>query len=195
MSKDPFVIRADELDPTDQTPEDAPPPPEDPPSGAAMVRMAELAARPRRGGGWFWPLAGSLLSLVISVAAYDYLTGLIAEYPAIGWLALALTLMLAAVVLGQVVREVWAIRKLARIDRFRAAALAATALTDASAARRVSEDLDAFYAGRPEMKWSRELLAEQRAGLLDPDAVIAATERALIRPISASNIRTVPSCV
>lgn len=191
MSKDPFVIRADELDPTDQTPEDAPPPPEDPPSGAAMVRMAELAARPRRGGGWFWPLAGSLLSLVISVAAYDYLTGLIAEYPMVGWLALALTLMLAAVVLGQVVREVWAIRKLARIDRFRAAALAATALTDASAARRVSEDLDAFYAGRPEMKWSRELLAEQRAGLLDPDAVIAATERALMAPLDAAARREI----
>lgn len=191
MSKDPFVIRADELDPVDQTPEDAPPPPEDPPSGAAMVRMAELAARPRRGGGWFWPLAGSLLSLVVSVAAYDYLTGLIAEYPAIGWLALALTLMLAAVVLGQVVREVWAIRKLARIDRFRAAALAATALTDASAARRVSEDLDAFYAGRPEMKWSRELLAEQRAGLLDPDAVIAATERALMAPLDAAARREI----
>lgn len=191
MSKDPFVIRADELDPIDQTPEDAPPPPEDPPSGAAMVRMAELAARPRRGGGWFWPLAGSLLSLVVSVAAYDYLTGLIAEYPAVGWLALALTLMLAAVVLGQVVREVWAIRKLARIDRFRAAALAATALTDASAARRVSEDLDAFYAGRPEMKWSRELLAEQRAGLLDPDAVIAATERALMAPLDAAARREI----
>ncbi len=191
MSKDPFVIRADELDPTDQTPEDAPPPPEDPPSGAAMVRMAELAARPRRGGGWFWPLAGSLLSLVVSVAAYDYLTGLIAEYPAVGWLALALTLMLAAVVLGQVVREVWAIRKLARIDRFRAAALAATALTDASAARRVSEDLDAFYAGRPEMKWSRELLAEQRAGLLDPDAVIAATERTLMAPLDAAARREI----
>lgn len=191
MSKDPFVIRADELDPTDQTPEDAPPPPEDPPSGAAMVRMAELAARPRRGGGWFWPLAGSLLSLVISVAAYDYLTGLIAEYPMVGWLALALTLMLAAVVLGQVVREVWAIRKLARIDRFRAAALAATALTDASAARRVSEDLDAFYAGRPEMKWSRELLAEQRAGLLDPDAVIAATERTLMAPLDAAARREI----
>lgn len=191
MSKDPFVIRADELDPTDQTPEDAPPPPEDPPSGAAMVRMAELAARPRRGGGWFWPLAGSLLSLVVSVAAYDYLTGLIAEYPMVGWLALALTLMLAAVVLGQVVREVWAIRKLARIDRFRAAALAATALTDASAARRVSEDLDAFYAGRPEMKWSRELLAEQRAGLLDPDAVIAATERTLMAPLDAAARREI----
>ena len=191
MSKDPFVIRADELDPIDQTPEDAPPPPEDPPSGGAMVRMAELAARPRRGGGWFWPLAGSLLSLVVSVAAYDYLTGLIAEYPAIGWLALALTLMLAAVVRGQVVREVWAIRKLARIDRFRAAALAATALTDASAARRVSEDLDAFYAGRPEMKWSRELLAEQRAGLLDPDAVIAATERTLMAPLDAAARREI----
>ena len=191
MSKDPFVIRADELDPIDQTPEDAPPPPEDPPSGAAMVRMAELAARPRRGGGWFWPLAGSLLSLVVSVAAYDYLTGLIAEYPAIGWLALALTLMLAAVVLGQVARELWAIRKLARIDRFRAAALAAAALTDASAARKVSEDLDAFYAGRPEMKWSRELLAEQRAGLLDPDAVIAATERALMAPLDAAARREI----
>jgi putative membrane protein len=191
VSKDPFVIRADELDPTDATPSDAPPPPEDPPTGAAMVRMAELASRPKRGGGWFWPVAGSLFSLVISVAAYDYLTSLIAEYPAVGWVALGLTVLLALIVLGQIVRELWAIRKLARIDRFRAAALAASALTDATEARRLSERIADFYAHRPELKWSRETLAEQREGLLDSDALLQATERALLGPLDAAARREI----
>ena len=72
---DPFVIDAADLPPSDVDPANAPPPPDDPPTGAAMVRMAELAARPARGRGWLWPIAGALLSLVVSVAAYDYLTG------------------------------------------------------------------------------------------------------------------------
>ena len=99
---DPFVIPADELDPVAATPADAPPPPDDElPQGEAMLTVTRLAARPRRGGP-FWTVLGALLSLVISIAAYDYLMGLLARYPLLGKLALVLTALLALMVLGQV---------------------------------------------------------------------------------------------
>lgn len=187
---DPFVIPAHELPPADANPALAPPPPDDPPTGAAMVRMAELAARPRRGGGWLWPTFGALLSLVVSVAAYDYLTSLIDRFPVIGAAALLLTGLLALLLLGQILREILAFRRLARIDRFRAEALAATSTADTAAANRLSESLESFYAGRPELQWSRETLAAERAGLLDADAIVQAAERQLA-PLDAAARREI----
>ncbi len=187
----PFVIDAADLPPSDSDPASAPPPPDEPPTGAAMVRMAELAARPPRGGGWLWPTAGALLAVVVSVAAYDYLAGLLARYPLIGMAATLLTGLLALLLVAQVLRELWAFRRLARIDRFRAEALAAAATADAAAARRLSEKLETFYAGRPELQWSRETLAGERAGLLDADAIVQATERRLLAPLDAAARREI----
>ncbi|MBA3324613.1 MAG: TIGR01620 family protein [Rhodobacteraceae bacterium] len=156
-----------------------------------MVRMAELAARPATGRGWLWPTAGALLSLVVSVAAYDYLSGLIVRSPVVGAAALLLTGLLALLLVGQIVRELLAFRRLARIDRFRAEALAATSTADTAAAVTLSEKLETFYAGRPELQWSRETLADQRAGLLDADALVQLTERQLLTPLDAAARREI----
>jgi putative membrane protein len=179
---DPFVIPGDELPPTIATPSDAPPPPDDPPQGEAMRQVTRLAARRGR-GGLFWTAAGSLLALVVSVAAYDYLTTLLARYPALGMVALALTALLALLVLVQLVRELWAFRRLARIDGFRTDAAAAHAGADRAAALALSDRLSRFYAGREELRWSRERLAEQRDAMLDADAILEATERQLLGPL------------
>jgi putative membrane protein len=156
-----------------------------------MVRMAELAARPARGGGWFWPAAGALLALVISTAAWDYVTGLFARNAALGTLALALVAILALSLLVQIGRELLAVRRLARIDGFRAEALAATATGDAAAAARLAERLETFYAGRPELRWSRETLASERAGLVDADAIVQAAERRLLEPLDGAARREI----
>jgi putative membrane protein len=182
---DPFVIPAEELAPAAATPSDAPPPPDELPQGEAMLTVTRLAARRRR-GGWFWSVAISLLTLVISVAAYDYLTGLIERYRPLGIAALVLTALLALIVLGQLVREAWAFRRLARIDSFRSAAAEAHATADRAAALALSERLTGFYAGRAELRWSRERLAEQRAEVLDADAILQLTERALFAPLDAA---------
>ena len=57
------------------------------------------------------------------------------------------------IVLVQVVRELWAFRRLARIDGFRAEAAAAHAAADRDAAVALSERLARFYGGRPELRW------------------------------------------
>jgi putative membrane protein len=186
----PFVLSAEELAPSALTPSDAPPPPDEVPQGEAMQTVTRLAAR-RRGGGLFWSVAGSLLTLVVSVAAYDYLTGLIERYRPLGIAALVLTALLALMLLVQVVRELWAFRRLARIDAFRLAAVEAHATADRAAALALSERLAGFYAGRAELRWSRDRLAEQRAEMLDADAILALTERALFTPLDAAARREV----
>lgn len=185
---DPFVISTDDLpEPETTSPAEAPPPPEqDAPTGAAMLRMARLTSRRGSGWGrWFWSLLGSLVSLVVSIAAYDYVMNLLARNQTLGRIVLGLLVALAALVLLQVVREIWAFRKLARIDRFRADATLALTTADNAAARALSHRLERFYSGRPELRWSRETLTEQRETLLDADATLALTERALFTPLDA----------
>lgn len=193
---DPFVIPAEDLAPAAITPAEAPPPPDpnadgEPPTGAAMATVTRLAARNRRGGGLFWTVAGSLFTLVISVAAYDWLTGLLERYRPLGIAALVLTGLLALLVLGQIVRELWAFRRLARIDAFRAAAAEAHATADRDAALALSDRLARLYGGRPELHWQRDRLAEQRADLLDADAILELTERALLAPLDTAARREI----
>jgi putative membrane protein len=187
---DPFVIPAEDLAPAAATPADAPPPPDEEPRGEAMLQVTRLAAR-KRGGGLFWTAAGSLLTLVISVAAYDYLTGLLARFPTLGLVALALTALLALLVLLQLVRELWAFRRLGRIDGFRAEAAAAHASADRAAAAALSGRLARFYARRPELRWNLARLAEQRDEVLDADALLELTERTLLAPLDAAARREI----
>lgn len=192
-SDEPFVIPARDLPPAGAGPGDAPPPPDDEPAAdPAMVRATAFAAR-RRGswGSWFWGLLASLVTLVISVATYDYFTGLLARFPALGTLGLALAGILALMLLVQIVRELVAFRRLARIDGFRAEAAAALAEADRARALALSERLERFYAGRAETRWGSETLAAQRDGVLDADALLQLTERALFAPLDAQARREI----
>lgn len=182
---EPFVIPGDELAPAGATPADAPPPPDEIPTGAAMVRVTGLAGRRRRGRGLVWAVAGSLVALVVSVATFDYLTGLLARYPTLGRVAVALTGLLLLLAVVHVVRELWAFRRLARIDGFRAEAAAVQASGDRDAAAAFSGRLARFYTGRPELEWPLGRLADQRAEVLDADALLAMTERAALEPLDA----------
>jgi putative membrane protein len=189
---DPFVIPADDLPPALTGPAEAPPPPDEEPRGDAMQRVTRLAARrPARLSRLFWSALGALVSLVVSVAAYDYLLSLLQRFPTLGKVALGLTVLLAVLVLIQVVRELWAFRRLARIDGFRTDAAAAHATADRAAAEALSVRLARFYGGRAELRWGTERLAEQREDMLDADAIVLLTERELLRPLDAEARREI----
>jgi putative membrane protein len=189
----PFVLRASELS-LGQTasPADAPPPPDEITSDeAAMETVTRIAGRRSSFGGWFWSLLATFLGLVISIAAYDYVTDLMARFPAIGIAALVLLATLTVMILVQVVRELWAIRRLARIDALRRDAASALASADEQAARAVSERLEGFYSGRSEVAWGAQSLARDRVDLLDADAILALTERSLFLPLDLEARREV----
>ena len=100
-------------------------------------------------------------------------------------IALALTAILALVVLVQIIREMWAFRRLARIDGFHKDAAKALEADDRKAALALSKRLETFYAHREEVRWGARDLEERRDGVLDADAMIALTERSLFAPLDA----------
>lgn len=185
-ARKPFVIEVEEA----ADPAAAAPVPDLPgatgPEGRAMHGMAAAAPLRRSALGRFAAWAfGALATLVLSVAAWDFVTGLFTRNTALGWLAFALVALavLAAVLLS--LREAMAFARLARLDALRARAEAAHARADLKAARAVVADLRALYTRRAEAAWGLRRLDERAAEVLDADALLSLAEAEVLAPLDA----------
>ncbi|WP_372837444.1 YcjF family protein [Phaeovulum sp.] len=180
-----------ELEGAAPTPADAPPVPDlgalPPPQGRAMQIATRLAARrPSRLTRFFWQAAMALVGFLVSVAAWNFMTGLIAAHPILGWLGTGLlgAFLLAAALVA--LRELAALARLARLDRVHRAATAAIVSGDLAAAREVVARLRTLYAAREELAWPRARLQEREAEMLDCASLLALTETELLTPLDAA---------
>lgn len=165
------------------SPADAPPV-EGPAEVPAAMRGAAAAATARSGGlgrlaAW---VLGSFAAFVLSVAVWDFVTGLLARNSLLGAVAAALAGAAVLVLVALALREVLAFARAARIDALRGR-VAQAAAGDLAGARRAVADLASLYAGRPEMAWPRDRLAAQAAEVMDADALVALAERTLMAPL------------
>ncbi|WP_439153830.1 YcjF family protein [Yoonia sp.] len=190
MTKGPVLI---DLDNTEAArPETAPAVPDDAPQGAAMRQMASLAARkPSRLARWFWSLTLALTGFVVSLAAWDYVTGLLARAPILGGIATLLIGMLILVLLVIGLRELAAFGRLRKLDTIQRDAATALAENDLNAARAVMSALERLYANRDDTAWGRAEMAARRAEVLDADALLGLAESTLLTPLDARATREV----
>ncbi|SHI65564.1 putative membrane protein [Shimia gijangensis] len=174
---------------------DAPPVPdvlESLPDGQAMQVAAQLAAqRPSRLARWFWSLLVLILGMVVSVAAWDFATGLIARSPMLGWVVTGLVAALALIALGIALRELAGFARLRRVDAIRSGAEAALGASDVKDARRVLDQLIRLYQGREDTAWGRERLAERQGDLMDADALLGLAEVEVLAPLDKAAMREI----
>ncbi|MEM0937798.1 MAG: TIGR01620 family protein [Pseudomonadota bacterium] len=184
-----------ELEPNTAQPDpaDAPPVPDTaPPQGTAMQTVAALGARRRSFvGRLFWSALLALVGFVVSVAAWDFVTGLIARNTLLGGVALALIGAVLVALVAIALREAASIARLARLDGIHRAAETAHATGELSAARDAVDRLIRLYAARPETEWGRTRLAESRAEVLDAETLLSAAEAELLAPLDAAALREV----
>ncbi|OWU84066.1 GTP-binding protein [Oceanicola sp. 22II-s10i] len=177
------------------SPADAPPVPDSPhpqAEGRAMQMAAQLAARrPSTLARWFWRLAGALVTTLVSIAAWSFVTNLIASTPLLGYFVAALIVAFLFVVLLIAVKEIAAFSRLARIDRLHLEADEALADEDLKRARALTQRLAALYAGRAEIAWGLERFREREAELFDASAVIGLAEAEMLAPLDAMALREV----
>ncbi len=185
----PFVIEVSDPDgPAD--PAAAPPVPDLPGAtgveGRAMRGVVAVATRRGSALGRFalWAF-GALATLVLSVAAWDFVTGLLTRNTALGWLAFALVALAVLAALLLSLREALAFARLARLDGLRARAEAAHATADLAAARAVVAQIRTLYAGRAEAAWGLRRFDERAPEVLDADALLALAETEILTPLDA----------
>ncbi len=193
--KGPVLFDLDDSAPR-AAPSEAPPVPEpefpDAPQGAAMQTAAVLASRrPSRLARIFWGLVGALLTVAISLAAWDFATGLVARVPILGYVVTALIGALLIVLVIIAIREMAAFARLGRIDELHRRADAALSAEDLPAARILTDDLAALYKGREDTRWGRTRLAERRGDAFDAGALLSLAEAELLTPLDAAALRQV----
>ncbi len=164
----------------------APPVPDGVPEGQAMQAVAALAQRRGSALGRFalWAFS-ALFGFVLSVAAYDFVTGLLARNLVLGWAAFVLVAVAVLAGLVLALREWGAFLRLKRLDGLRMAAVEARATADLKAARRVVAGLTGIYAARGDTAWGRARLAEREGEVMDADALLALAERELLTTLDA----------
>ncbi len=189
--KGPVVIEREA--PAEVTPASAPPVPDAGlPEPRAMQGAMALAARPRsRIGRLFWSALVAFLGFMVSLAAWDFVTGLLARSPVLGAIATGLLVVVLGAALAIVLRELAALSRLRRVDGLHKAAEAALTADDVKAARDVVSKLSALYAGRRELALGRARLAERQGDIFDAEAALALAEVELLGPLDAAARREI----
>jgi putative membrane protein len=167
-------------------------PTQDAPQGQAMQIAARLAARkPSLLSRLFWGLGSVLVGAFISLAAWTFVTDLMARYPLLGT-AMAVLLSAFLLVLALVaLRELAAFGRLGRLDSLRHSAVQALAHEDLNAARDVTDRLVLLYKGREDTRWGRDRLAELRTDQLDAAGLLAVAEKEVLAPLDLAAQREV----
>jgi putative membrane protein len=193
--KGPVLIEIDEAAETPPGPAAAPPVDDTipPPQGRAMQTVATLG-RKRRGSWlvkWFWGALLALLAFVLSIAAWDFVTGLLAANPILGWVATGLIALVLLTLVGIALRELAAFSRLGRLDSIHRDAEAALSSADLAGARGVVDRIGALYRGRAELRLGREEVARRRDEVFEADALFALAEDRLLAPLDKLAAREV----
>lgn len=163
-----------------------------PTQGQAMATVAALATRqPSLLARWFWRLLLALLSTVISIAAWNYVTSLIASSPVLGWAVTGLLAVFLLVCVLIIFKEIAAFSRLSRIDALHRAADNALADDDLKAARDVNTQLLALYKGRDDTRWGRTRLLERQEEVFDASGLLTLAETELLIPLDIAAQREV----
>ena len=162
----------------------APAVPDPLPEGRAMQAAARVATAERPASVRFalWAF-GALFSFVLSVAAWNFVTGLFLANGLLGWVALVLLALAVLSLLILALQEWAAFARLARIDHLRARVEKAAAGHDLAAARKAAAAVTALYSGREDLAWARARLEERAGEVLDADALLGLTETELLGPL------------
>ncbi len=182
----PVVIEADIED--DLTPETAAPVP-DIVEGRAMQAVTAIATRrPSWLSRIFWGGLTALVGMMISVALWDFVAGLLTRNTLLGQVALGLVAVLGFALIVILLRELAGFARLAKIDALRDAVRDAQAGGLRSEAVATAERLTRLYASREDVRWARKAIADQEPDQLEAVDVLALTERELMGPLDKAAV-------
>ncbi|ODS00299.1 hypothetical protein AUC69_07800 [Methyloceanibacter superfactus] len=165
-----------------------PPEPTAIPAEERALPVPQVRALPdlRRGLRWgsiFLGALGGLVSLVASLWLYDWVLSLIARDDWIGWVAVVLLGLVLVALLMIILREVAGLMRLGRLGKIRHEADSAARQNDKVLAIDVTRRLKRFYAGREDLAWGLDRLAEHEHDIMNAEELLRLDERTLIAPL------------
>ncbi|MEZ5899573.1 MAG: TIGR01620 family protein [Hyphomicrobiaceae bacterium] len=137
---------------------------------SAMAALASLAA-----GLWFTRF------VTVALERQDW----------IGWMAFGLMSLAAFSAVVIVLKELWGLRRLARLERMRKAIRQVQDSGDMARERATVRELARHYSGRPDLKWGLARLKEHAGDVHAPGDLLRLADRELLAPIDEEARRVV----
>ncbi len=179
----PAAFRVEEVD-VFVPPEPVPPTlPAEPTPSPARVRALPNLDRGLRWGSIFLGALGGLVSLIASLWLYDWVLELLSRDDWIGWAAVGLLGLVLFALLMIVLREMTGLLRLGRLGKIRHEADSAARQNDKALAVDVTRRLKNFYAGREDLAWGLQRLAEHEHDIMNAEELLRLDERTLIAPL------------
>ncbi len=193
MKKKSVVI---DLEPTGKkaprpTPADVPAVLEASPTAVQMAATHMAARKPSLMGQFFAAVLVALIGFVVSVAFWDFVTGMMERNLWLGRVALTLAVLLVLGLLFYGMRELAAFARLRRMDGLRQTASRVYAHADLQEARKYSDQLARLYSDRHDLRWVFGKLSNQSGDILDADAHMALVERTVVAEMDGQAVRII----
>ncbi|MEE9313717.1 MAG: TIGR01620 family protein [Rhizobiaceae bacterium] len=131
----------------------------------------------------FWLALTGLLSLGIGLWVDQLIRDLFSRQDWLGWLAVGLAGLLVLAALAVVIRELFSLRRMTKIDGLRANATRASIDDDMKRAQSVLGELEQLYSDRPDTAHGRNSIAEHGNQIINGRDLIALAERDLMKPL------------
>jgi putative membrane protein len=147
------------------------------------VRTLPDLSRGLRWGSILVGALGGLIGLLASIWLYDYVLALLARDDWIGWLAVGLIALVVFALLMIILREAAGLARLGRLGKIRDEADSAARQNDKALAIDVADRLKRLYAGRKDVAWGLQRLAEHEHDIMDAGELMRLTERSLVAPL------------
>ena len=126
---------------------------------------------------------GILVSFAIGIWTEDLIRALFTRADWLGWTALGVALIALASFVAIIVRELWALRRLASVQHLRKDAADAAERDDMAAARKAVDALRTIAAGLPETARGRQMLDGLADDIIDGRNLIRLAETEILRPL------------
>ena len=161
-------------------------------TGAPAADEAAIETAQKRGimsrtflswGGLFWTSLLSLLGLAFTMWAAQFIEGLFARTPALGYFGLALAGLAALALLALLIRELRGISRQRHIARMHMDIAKARETDDRKAARALMGELVSLYGARADTARGRSHVEELRSEIVDGRDLIDIAERELMLPL------------
>ncbi len=191
MSDGPILI---DLEDEELSPADAPPVPEVGHAAlpVAAQHLAKSNGRMSRLGRWFFASLAALISALVGIAMWDFVTGLLATRPTIGLAITSLTAFVLVLLLLVALREGLAYRRLGVLEKLQTA-IADSRLGSRDDGTKAARDVMGLYRGREELTWKINRVNEQMPDHLDAESVLTLVETEVMEPLDKAALAEVES--
>lgn len=131
----------------------------------------------------FFGALGILTSLALSLWIERLIRELFSRADWLGWLAATLAAIALATLLVMLARELFALTRLASVEKLRGRAAEALLRNDPKSGRALVEELLLFMAGKPETAAGRRALARHRDEVIDGADLVRLAEVEIMTPL------------